>query len=376
MGLVSEVQEEQIEAVADYFAIEGEFQGAEEVETGLINATWLASFLNSRGEVVRYILQRINETVFGDPLDVMRNVECVTRHINWKVLRVKKDFGGHTLNLYPGRGGKSFVTGPGGGIWRCYNFIEGCRTYDVVENTRQAYQAGYAFGAFQDLVSDLDPSDISEVIPDFHHAPKRYEQLKEAIKEDKKGRVAEVKDELARIEKMAHEMDRIVVLAEEGKLPLRVTHNDTKINNVLFDMASDEAVCVIDLDTVMPGLSLYDIGDLIRTSANPAEEDERDLSKVCMRMSIFEALVEGYLQSAGSMLNDLEISLLPFSGKLLAWELSTRFLADYLNGDHYFRVNREGQNLDRARTQLKLAEEFDQAEEEMNAYVKKISTNL
>ena len=175
--------------------------------------------------MVRYILQRINETVFGDPLDVMRNVECVTRHINWKVLRVKKDFGGHTLNLYPGRGGKSFVTGPGGGIWRCYNFIEGCRTYDVVENTRQAYQAGYAFGAFQDLVSDLDPSDISEVIPDFHHAPKRYEQLKEAIKEDKKGRVAEVKDELARIEKMAHEMDRIVVLAEEGKLPLRVTHN-------------------------------------------------------------------------------------------------------------------------------------------------------
>ena len=185
-----------------------------------------------------------------------------------------------------------------------------------------------------------------------------------------------VKDELARIEKMAHEMDRIVVLAEEGKLPLRVTHNDTKINNVLFDMASDEAVCVIDLDTVMPGLSLYDIGDLIRTSANPAEEDERDLSKVCMRMSIFEALVEGYLQSAGSMLNDLEISLLPFSGKLLAWELSTRFLADYLNGDHYFRVNREGQNLDRARTQLKLAEEFDRAEEEMSAYVKKISTKL
>lgn len=373
---MTEAGSEQIGEIADLFAIEGEFLGAEEVETGLINSTWLASYRTSRGEEMRYILQRINESVFGDPLDVMRNVECVTRHINWKVLRVKKDFGGHTLNLYPGRGGKSYVVGPGGGIWRCYNFIEGCRTYDVVENTRQAYQAGYAFGAFQDLVSDLEPTDIFEVIPDFHNTPRRYDNLLEAVAADKMGRVSEVAVELERIEALSGEMDRIVKLTEEGKLPIRVTHNDTKINNVLFDIESDAAVCVIDLDTVMPGISLYDFGDLIRTSTNPTAEDERDLSKVQMRMSIFEALVEGYLEATREVLSDLEISLLPFSGKLIAWELSTRFLADYLNGDQYFRVKREGQNLDRARTQLKLAEQISDAEEAMNAYVKKVASRL
>ena len=346
---------------------------AEEIETGLINATWLASFRNERGERVRYVLQRINEVVFGDPLDVMANVRTVTQHINQKVLRVKKDSSGQTLSLYPGRTGKSHVKGPGGGIWRCYNFIEGSRTYDVVENTRQAYQAGLAFGAFQDLVSDLSPEELVEVIPDFHHTPKRYQQLLDAVQEDRVGRVKEVSDELERIESMSGEIDRIVKLAETGELPLRVTHNDTKINNVLFDIASDEAVCVIDLDTVMPGLSLYDIGDLIRTSINPAEEDEADLSKVFMRMPIFEALVEGYLESAREVLNEIEIGLLPFAGKLLALELSMRFLADYLNGDSYFRVKHPLQNLHRTRTQLKLAEEVGKSEEAMCAYVKKVA---
>ena len=369
---MSETASEQIGEIANLFAIEGEFLGAEEVETGLINSTWIASFRNSRGKKARYILQRINEGVFGNPLEVMQNVECVTRHINWKVLRVKKDFGGHTLNLYPGRGGKSFVEGPGKGIWRCYNYIEGCRTYDVVETTRQAYQAGHAFGAFQDLVSDLKPDDIVEVIPDFHNTPCRYRNLLDAVEADSAGRVCEVQDELQRLEAMAGEMDRITNLVEKGELPVRITHNDTKINNVLFDVESDEAVCVIDLDTVMPGISLYDFGDLVRTATNPAEEDERDLSKVTMRMSIFEALVEGYLESAQGVLTELEISLLPFSGRLIAWELATRFLADYLNGDVYFRVKRDGQNLDRARTQLKLAEEISRSEEAMNSYVKKV----
>lgn len=371
---MSELGEEQIGEIANLFAIAGEFIGAVEVETGLINATWIATYRSEGGREMRYILQRINESVFGDPLEVMRNVESVTRHINRKVMRVKKDSDGQTLSLYPGRGGESYVTGPGGGIWRCYNFIEGCRTYDVVESTRQAYQAGHAFGAFQDLVSDLDPHSIVEVIPDFHNTPRRYRQLLDAVTADSAGRAAEVCDELQRIEAMSGEMDRVIRMQEAGELPIRVTHNDTKINNVLFDIASDEAVCVIDLDTVMPGLSLYDIGDLIRTSINPAEEDEPDLSKVHMRMSIFEALIEGYLEAAGDSLTEAEIQLLPFSGKLLALELSMRFLADYLNGDQYFRVKHARQNLDRARTQLKLAEEIAHSEEAMNAYVKKVAS--
>ena len=346
--------------------------GAEEVETGLINSTWLASFDSGRAKPARYILQRINESVFGDPLEVMSNVETVTRHINEKVLRVRKDSDGQTLNLYPGRGGQSFVEGPGGGIWRCYNFIEGCRTYDVVENTRQAYQAGHAFGAFQNLVSDLSAEDIVEVIPEFHNTPRRYQQLLDAVEKDAFDRVKNVADELKRIQKFEGEMDRITTLHEQGQLPVRVTHNDTKINNVLFDISTDEAVCVIDLDTVMPGLSLYDFGDLVRTSVNPAEEDERDLSQVEMRMSIFESLVEGYLEAAGGVLTDLEVELLPFSGKLLAIELAMRFLADYLNGDAYFRVKRDGQNLDRARTQLKLAEEIAKSEVAMGLYINKL----
>ena len=369
---MSDLVSEQIGVIADLFAIEGTFVGAEEVDTGLINSTWIASFESGRAQPARYILQRINESVFGDPREVMSNVETVTRHINEKVLRVRKDSDGQTLNLYPGRGGQSFVEGPGGGIWRCYNFIEGCRTYDVVENTRQAYQAGHAFGAFQNLVSDLSAEDVVEVIPEFHNTPGRYRQLLEAVKKDPFGRVSAVTDELERIEKFADEMGRITALHEKGKLPVRVTHNDTKINNVLFDVATDEAVCVIDLDTVMPGLSLYDFGDLVRTSVNPAEEDEQDLDKVEMRMSIFESLVEGYLEAAGGVLTDLEVELLPFSGKLLAIELAMRFLADYLNGDVYFRVKREGQNLDRARTQLKLAEEIAKREEAMGLYIQKL----
>ncbi len=364
--------ESEIEHIADLFAIEGQFESAVGIETGLINSTWLVTYHSQSGEAVRYILQRINESVFGQPQEVMRNVAAVTRHINQKVLRVKRDASGQTLNLYPGRTGYSHVEGPQGGIWRCYNFIEGCRTYDVVENTRQAYQAGLAFGAFQDLVSDLPATQLSEVIPDFHHTPKRYQQLQNAVAADECGLVSEVRDELARIETMSGEMDRIVSLEEQGELPIRVTHNDTKINNVLFDVDSDEAVCVIDLDTVMPGLSLYDIGDLIRTSVNPAAEDEPDLSQVQVRMPIFEALIEGYLQSAGKGLSPLEIQLIPFSGKLLAVELGIRFLTDYLSKDSYFRVTHPQQNLFRARTQLKLAEELANAEQQMNACIQKL----
>lgn len=367
------VESVRVGEIAKEFAIAGRFVGAEEVETGLINSTWLATFETEQGSRSRYILQRINSSVFGDPMVVMSNVECVTRHINMKVMRVKKDSGGQTLNLYPDRRGQCYHKGPKGGIWRCYNFIEGCRTYEVVESTRQAYQAGHAFGAFLDLVSDLPAQEVVEVIPNFHNTPQRYLQLQEAVTADRAGRVGDVGEELALIESFALEMDRIARKSAAGELPVRVTHNDTKINNVLFDIATDEAVCVIDLDTVMPGIALYDFGDLVRTTTNPAEEDERDLSKVEMRMPIFESLVEGYLDAAGDVLTPQEIALLAFSGKLIALELGMRFLADHLNGDRYFRIKREGHNLDRARTQLRLASLIGEAEPKMNAFVAKLA---
>ncbi|MDP6209354.1 MAG: phosphotransferase, partial [Roseibacillus sp.] len=269
--------------------------------------------------------------------------------------------------------GRFYGYGEGGGIWRCYNYFEGCQTHDVVGNTRQAFEAGHAFGSFQDLVSDLPPDEIVETIPDFHDTRRRYQTLMEAVERDSCGRVGEVQMELEFVRRNEDVVDRLLRLKEKGDLPLRITHNDTKINNVLFDMETDEAVCVIDLDTVMPGLSLYDFGDLVRTATNPAAEDERDLGKVEMSIRVFESLVEGYLAAAGKILNEAEIAQMAFSGRLISIELGMRFLTDHLDGDRYFRVHRENQNLDRARTQLCLARQIEEREEEMNRFVLKVA---
>ncbi len=358
--------------IADQFAIEGDFVQGEEIESGHINSTYRATFEKADGDRQRYILQRINERVFKDPVAVMRNVECVTRHINWKVLRVKKDLGGQTLSLYPGRGGRSWVIGPNGGVWRCYNSIEGCVTYDIIENTRQAYQAARAFGSFQDLVSDLPASEIEETIPDFHHTRRRFERLMRVADADPHGRVAAVSEELEFVRRREEAVDVVLNLLSTHAIPQRITHNDTKINNVMIDADSDEAVCVIDLDTVMPGASLYDFGDLVRTATSPAAEDEQDLSKVVMQIPMFEALVDGYLDAANDFLNDAEAEHLAFSGKLITLETGIRFLTDFLEGDSYFKIHREGHNLDRCRTQFKLVTEIERQQPAMEKFVKKV----
>lgn len=363
---------ETIAQISDQFAIEGDFVEGEEIQSGHINSTYRASFETSDGSINRYILQRINEKVFTDPMAVMRNVECVTRHINWKVLRVKKDLGGQTLNLYPGRGGKFWVSGLNGGVWRCYNNIEGCHTYDVVESTRQAYQAARAFGSFQDLISDLPPEEIEETIPFFHDTRKRFDRLMEVAEEDPHGRAGSVSAELEFVKAREGDVDKVLKGIADGSIPQRITHNDTKINNVMIDGETDEAVCVIDLDTVMPGSVLYDFGDLVRTAVSPAAEDEQDLSKVEMRLPMFEALVEGYLDSAKDFLNESEISLLAFSAKLITLEIGIRFLTDHLEGDVYFRTHRPDHNLDRCRTQLTLVERIEEQLPAMENFVKKV----
>lgn len=364
--------EHNIKDVAHEFAIAGEFVSGEEIHSGLINSTYIATFKRPSGKMRRYILQRINEDVFKDPHAVMRNVEMVTRHINWKVLRVKRDLGGQTLNLYPARGGRFYASGEGGGIWRCYNFIESCRTYDIVENTRQAYQAARAFGSFQDLVSDIPVEDIEETIPDFHNTPKRYARLMEVVDADPLGRLASAQKEVDFIKAREGIVSKLLDLRDAGVLPERITHNDTKINNVMIDTETDEAVCVIDLDTVMPGLSLYDFGDMVRSAVSPAAEDETDLSKVEVRMPMFEALAEGYLDSC-DCLCDAEIENLAFSGILISLEIGIRFLTDYLEGDVYFKSKHAGHNLDRTRTQLSLVEKLEACEPEMESFVKRVA---
>lgn len=356
--------------IARKFAVEGKLTSAEDVETGHINSTWRVVFESEDGQRRRYILQRINGVVFEDPMAVMRNVVRVTRHINERVMRTKKDLSGQTLALYPGRDGKFWVADESDGIWRCYNFIEGCRTYDVVETPTQAYEAARAFGAFQDLVNDLPPAELEETIPGFHDTRARFDRLMVVAESDPCTRAEGVAEELEAIRRREGDVDRVLDLIERGEIPLRITHNDTKINNVMIDEASGEAVCVIDLDTVMPGSVLYDFGDLVRTSVSPVAEDETDLSKVEVRMPVFKALVDGYLSSTRDFLNPVELANLAFSARLITMEVATRFLTDHLEGDLYFKVQREGHNLERCRAQLRLLECLEAKSRSMEKVVK------
>jgi hypothetical protein len=348
-----------VEAIGNRFAVEGEFVSGGEINSGLINLTYQASYRQPDGSIRRVVLQAINSHVFKDPKAVMRNVERVTSHINSRVLSRQKDLGGQTLNLLPGRDGGSWAEDEEGIIWRCYNFIEGCVTYDIVQTPRQAYQAAHAFGAFQDLVSDLDSKLIEETIPNFHNTPSRFARLMEVARADPAGRMAKVAAEFDFICERKPMTNRLLDLAAAGEIPVRITHNDTKINNVMIDAITDEAVCVIDLDTVMPGLALYDFGDLVRAAVSPAAEDETELTKVCVRLPFYEAIVEGYLKSAADFLNPVEIQHLPFSAKLITLELAIRFLTDHIEGDVYFKTKHPEHNLDRCRNQLHLLKSME-----------------
>ncbi len=362
-----------IARIGDMFAVSGDFLYGEELRNGHINTTYRACYRSEDGQEDRYILQRINDYVFKDPAQVMRNVEKVTRHITWKLLRRRRDAAGQTLNLFPARGGRNYIVLPEeGGMWRCYNNIEGTHTYDVVENTRQAYQAGYAFGSFQDLICDMNPEDIKESIPDFHNTPKRYADLLRSVEADTMGRVKNCQAELELLKSWENRYARITDMLASGELPTRITHNDTKINNVMLDEETDDAVCVIDLDTVMPGSVLYDFGDMVRTATCMAREDEEDLSKVRMEMPFFESLAEGYLDAAHGFLTQREVEFMPFSGWLITTEIGIRFLTDYLDGDKYFRTEKPEHNLIRARNQLKLAQSIDSQLISMGKYVRRL----
>jgi len=249
-----------------------------------------------------------------------------------------------------------------GDYWRAYIFIEKARTYDVVESTSQAFEAAQAFGRFQKMLSDLPAPRLHDTIPDFHHTPKRFAALVKAIETDPANRARLARSEIDFVLRR----ESITSTLLDANLPVRVTHNDTKLNNVMLDNATGKGVCVIDLDTVMPGLVLYDFGDMVRTVTSPTKEDEADLSKVTMRFPMFEALLRGYLSAASDFLTESESQFLPFAGKLITFEIGLRFLTDYLLGDVYFKVHREQHNLDRCRTQFKLVESIEQQEDQMN----------
>jgi hypothetical protein len=355
-----------VRSVASQFQIYGEFISAGPYGSGHINDTYCAVF-NQGGTAVRYILQRINHNIFKTPVALMENVQRVTRHISAKVAGLP-DFSRCGLTLIPARDGRAWHRDTGGNYWRAYVFIEAAQTYDAIESPQQAFQAAKAFGRFQKLLSDLPAPRLHDTIPDFHHTPSRFAKLEAAIAADSANRARLAKPEIEFA--LSHKPMTGVLLA--AGLPERVTHNDTKLNNVMLDDKTGEGICVIDLDTVMPGLALYDFGDIVRTSTSPAKEDERDLSKVQMQFPMFEAVARGYLQTAAEFLTAAERQHLVFSGKLITFEIGIRFLTDFLEGDTYFKVHREGHNLDRCRTQFKLVESIEQQEDQMNKLVERL----
>lgn len=354
-------------AVAGAFDAPGAYAGAEPYGNGHINDTYLVEY-EEAGQRRLYVLQRINHNVFRDPAALMDNVRRVLAHLERK-LAGDPELRRRVLTLVPARDGKPYHRDAAGSFWRMYLHIQGGRTYDVVESPRQAFQAARAFGGFQSLLADLPAPRLNETIPGFHDTPKRFAAFERAVAADKAGRAR-----LARAEiEFARRREPVTRVLEDlrarGELPERITHNDTKFNNVIIDNRTGEGLCVIDLDTVMPGLALHDFGDMVRAATSPAAEDERDLSKVTMQMPMFEALVQGYWSSAGAFLTAAERRHLAFSGKLITLEIGLRFLTDFLEGDVYFKVHREGHNLDRCRTQLKLVESIEAQEEAMNRFV-------
>jgi len=359
--------------VISQFQIDGRLIEVAPHGTGHINDTYASRFDTPRGQR-RYVHQRINTRVFREPEKLMENVERVTRHLREKIAAAGGDPQRETLNLVPALDGRPFHHDERDNIWRTYLFIEGARTYDVVENLDHVYSAARAFGEFQRMVSDLPGPRLHETIPHFHHTPRRLEAFEEAVGRDAAGRAAQVSDEIDFVRRRADQTCVLIDLLEQGKMPERITHNDTKLNNVMIDDTTGHGICVIDLDTVMPGLVGYDFGDAVRLGANPAAEDERDLSKVCIDLEMFERLARGYLDATRDVLTAEEIDHLAFSAMLITFEIGVRFLTDHLAGDEYFKVHRPGHNLDRCRTQFTMVADMEAKADRMAAIIDRYRT--
>lgn len=355
-------------AIGGAFDLPGTFIAAERYGSGHINDTYAARFRHADVER-RYILQRINPQVFHDAGAVMENVDRVLAHLRSKLAN-HPDAARRALTLVPTRNGERAFRDSDGATWRCYHFIGGASSHDILTRPDQARQAAAAFGAFQRQLLDLPGPRLRETLPDFHNTPRRLDALARAVADDRVGRARACGREIDFALARSTLAGELVKRHAAGLLPERITHNDTKLNNVLLDDVTGEGLCVIDLDTVMPGLALYDFGDMVRTAVSAAPEDADDLDAITVRMPFYAALVEGYLSSAGSFLTRDERACLALSGRLITYEIGLRFLTDHLQGDVYFQIHRPAHNLIRARAQFRLVEAIEARLDEMNALAK------
>lgn len=349
----------------------GEVQSAEHFGNGHINDTYLVQTKNQK----RYILQRINTRTFQDVEGLMENIHLVTGHISRKVAQTGGDVQRESMSLIPSDRGLWYHKDNQGDCWRMFTYIEGSICLQKARNEQDLYECAAAFGKFQRQLEDFDAEQLSETIPHFHDTPKRLRDFEQAVQQDLLGRAQSVQREIEFVCSRKEDCAVMVGMLADGKLPLRVTHNDTKLNKVLLDKKTRKSLCVLDLDTVMPGLSLYDFGDSIRFGAATAAEDEADLSKMGLDLHLFEIYTKGYMEACPS-LTSKEIEMLPTGARILTLELAMRFLTDYLDGDRYFKAAYPEHNLVRARAQMKLVADMEEKWDEMKRIVDRVQSQV
>ncbi len=358
---------QRIKTILPHFQFVGEYVSATELQSGNVNETY--HLVYSRNHEHHYILQRVNTYVFKNPQGVMHNISMVTSHLCDSLRAQGKDPKGSVLSIIRTREGELLYTDDHQDVWRAYGYILGATAHDAVSDPRLVYEVGRGFGNFQSLLSNFPANELYEPIPNFHNTRKRFYAFVRSLDEDKAGHVHELEDEIEFMFERRLMMSEIVKLLDAGVLPLRVTHNDTKSNNVMIDDKTGKAICVIDLDTVMPGSSLYDYGDGVRFGCSTAAEDEEDTSKIKLDVEKFTAFTEGYLSETSSALVPAELSRLVLGIKVITCELAMRFLMDYIDGNVYFRVNSPQHNLVRARAQMALLRDIERRERELERIV-------
>lgn len=370
---MAHVTRKQRDEVIAHFQYEGILVKECPYGSGHINDTYLLVFDIADMGQVKVILQRMNTKTFKKPIELMENIVEVTSFLRKKIIENGGDPERETLNIIPAVDGKPYYVDSCGDYWRSYKFITNATSYDQVENPEHFYESGVAFGKFQCLLADYPADTLHEIIEGFHDTRARFAVFKKAVEEDVMGRAAYVQKEIQFVLEREDVANYFSELMERGEVPLRVTHNDTKLNNIMIDDKTGKGVCVIDLDTVMPGLAMNDFGDSIRFGASTAAEDEQDLSKVSCSMELFELYAKGFIEGCGGQLTKKEIELMPMGAKVMTYECGMRFLTDYLQGDIYFKIHRENQNLDRCRTQFKLVEDMEKKWYTMQEIIKKYS---
>jgi Ser/Thr protein kinase RdoA (MazF antagonist) len=350
--------------ITAHFQLGGKFVSGHRFGNGHINDTFLVN-VEGNPAVSYFVLQRINTNVFGNPVALMENILRVTEHLGKRKAK--------SLALIPTVDGEHFYRTSEDEYWRTYNFVPDAVAYDGVQNTRQAKDTAFMFGRFQELLADLPSPRLNDTIPDFHNTPVRYSHFHDAVRDDAYDRVKLCREEIDRALAREDEAGTLVDLHATGQIPERIIHNDTKLNNLLFDKVSGEPICVVDLDTVMPGVVHYDFGDMVRTATSPTAEDTTDLSSIGMRLPYYEALIEGFVGATSAFLTESEVEHLSISGKIITIETGLRFLTDYLCGDGYFGSQRPGQNLDRCRTQFALAASIEEQFDAMQDIVHRVT---